>query len=126
MKITVKKYPGALPIAYARVLRDEKGRPMRTVGDFCPRGLSRKKLRSLMWQRKAEFSANRLSVNYNRRPGPGRTRNGMMQQLDSMEEQARKHGEARLEAVARTMLSKLRGMFGQSAETVRRVVPRKG
>lgn len=117
MKTKNKRYHGALPITHARIVRDEKGRPLRTAGDFCPRGLSRKKLRSLMWRRKDEFSANRLAVNYNRKPGAGRTRKGMTEQLDAMEHEARKHGEERLEAVARVMLSKLRGMFGRKAPT---------
>lgn len=112
-----KPYPGALPITHARLLRDESGRPVRTVGDFCPRGLSRKKLRSLMSQRRAELSSRHLAVRYDRQPGPGKTRKGMIEQLDAMEHDARKYGEEKLQAIARTMLSKLRGLFGKRAET---------
>lgn len=125
MKIEAKKYRGALRMVYAVIERDRNGKPTRASGDYCPRPLSRKKLRSLMWQRRAELNSRHLAVRYDRKPGWGRTRMGMLQQLDAMEQEARKHGEEKLEGVARTMLSKLRGLFGQRAETVRRTGPRK-
>ena len=109
------KYKGSTPLVIGKNLDGL------TTQLSCPRPLSRKKLRSLMWRNRPSLSSEALSTNYSRIPGLGRARNRMMRQLDELKLKSQRVGGVdNLDYVSGKMYAILSLMFGTRAQRTAR------
>jgi hypothetical protein len=74
---------------------------------FCPRALSRNKMRSLMRHNRGGLTANSLFAAHGRRPGPGKFRRSGLKHLDKLEQEVLAAGEQHRETLLRNRVLQL-------------------
>jgi hypothetical protein len=95
--------------AVRKMRMDARGNAI--CGDsFCPRPLSRKKLRSILRHNRSACTANALFSAHGRKPGPGKFKRAGLRQLDKLEKEILVAGEEHRENLLRNrVLQLLRG-----------------